>query len=50
MRKKYRKLVITVVLAFGLFINFSSDIQAEFNTPSIPQGASLNSDPIIGDH
>lgn len=50
MRKKHRKIAITVLLAFGLFINFSSSTQAEEIEPSVPKGISLYSDPIIGDH
>jgi len=46
MRKKYKKIAITLFLAFGLFINLSSNIQDEVNNPSI----TISSDPIIGDH
>ncbi|MFJ7828534.1 hypothetical protein [Psychrobacillus sp. NPDC096623] len=53
MRKKNRKIAITVLLALGIFINFSSTIHAEVNNSS-PLGALSNSepikDPIIGDH
>ncbi|WP_391115872.1 hypothetical protein [Psychrobacillus sp. L3] len=49
MRKKHRKIAITVLLAFGIFINFSSNMD-EVNNPSLPTGTSLFSDPIIGDH
>lgn len=53
MRKKHRKIAITVLLAFGIFINFSSTIHSEANKPSITLGTlsnQPNNDPIIGDH
>jgi len=53
MRKKHKKLAITFLLAFGLFINLSSNIHADVKNPSITLGTlsnETNNDPIIGDH
>jgi len=53
LRKKIKKIAITALLAFGLFINFSSTIHAEVNKPAITIDnltSKLKNDPIIGDH
>jgi len=50
MRRKQRKIAITILLAFGLFINCSSNIHGDVNNSSILQGTLPYSDPIIGDH
>lgn len=50
MRKKLRKTAITLLLALGLFINFSNTIQPELTNTHLPIGNSLQNDPIIGEH
>lgn len=49
MRKKYSKLAISVLMAFGLFINFSTNIHADINNPI--KTISISADePIGGSH
>lgn len=50
MKKKHRKILITLLFAFGVFVNIPSNIQDGVNNPSLPLSTSLYSDPIIGDH
>ncbi|WP_156350808.1 hypothetical protein [Psychrobacillus sp. FJAT-21963] len=50
MGKKCRKIVVSFLIAFGLFVNCFGNIHTEINNPTKTISTIQQNDPIDGDH